>query len=315
VMKAPQPTNVETVVDMNVEELLIECPKFSDDEPTSFLPIMRRHFPSLSKMEFFKNSNTQDRTPGTAVRLATRWTSEAPQLDGKFMETFDVLPLLKQGAVVAKFPEEELPPTVGGQSANQSRKINKRENVSYYKMWVTKDCELIFMSQSDPSSMASSAGSGGGDNDKPSILRIPLHQIDEIVVGQTTPSFTKHSAPRQLAAVSFSVLYAQEEDGGTGAKRKYNKVTLPGGRLASYQSLNQKSMDLIALSTYAAEAWTEGLSQLLKVCTPNDKHGRFLKDLSQVKTLEISIPKSSGSFPSPDPVTIMIQNQYGPIPS
>jgi len=61
-----------------------------------------------------------------------------------------------------------------------------------------------------------------------------LDEVDELVYGQVTDNFHKRHAPRELALVSFSLI------NGT------------------------KSLDLVAPTCDDFEAWTEGLSQLIK---------------------------------------------------
>jgi hypothetical protein len=65
--------------------------------------------------------------------------------------------------------------------------------------------------------------------------RIKLSGIDRVVFGQTTKTFTKHKCPRELAEVSFTIIYDKN-----------------------------RQMDLIAPSTTAFEMWTEVLTKLSK---------------------------------------------------
>ncbi len=68
--------------------------------------------------------------------------------------------------------------------------------------------------------------------------RIDLDDVNDIWFGQSTPMFTKHDAPRDVAPFSFSIIYS--------------------GRT--------KSLDLIAPTSDEFEAWTEGIIQLRRLC-------------------------------------------------
>jgi hypothetical protein len=66
--------------------------------------------------------------------------------------------------------------------------------------------------------------------------RIDIDSIDAVWSGQLTPGFALHDAPRELAPVSFSIIYANRT----------------------------KCVECIAPSRDEYEAWTEGLTQLCR---------------------------------------------------
>jgi len=93
---------------------------------------------------------------------------------------------------------------------------------------------------------------------------IPLEEIDEIVLGQSCDNFHLRHIPRDLALVSFSLIY---ENG-------------------------HKSLDLVAPTLEEYEIWTEGLTQIIKRIKA-EKAGMVQigqRPVSELRELNIVVP-------------------------